>query len=63
MTEHYPERNARIRQLRAEGWKYEAIAAEVGCSLASAWSVVNAEKRRAAQRIINHRRKEKADAA
>lgn len=53
--ERYPERNAEIRRLRAEGWKYAAIAARFDINEKAAWAVVHAEKA-AAKSLARHRR-------
>lgn len=39
--ERYPERNAMIRQQRAEGWKLVAIAAHHGLSASAVYAVLN----------------------
>lgn len=44
MTAPKTERNERIRQRRAEGIKYEAIAAEFGLNANRVWSICNPER-------------------
>lgn len=53
--ERYPERNAEIRRLRAEGWKLTAIAARYGIHEKSVWQVIHREKV-AASSLARHRR-------